>query len=297
MVVKTKSKVNDQVTANLVFLAVGKTQDNAKDPGGKAVTTALKLANFTAKINPLTVTAGRQGVPGPLVDDVIGTGVVASGAVGGATVIAGYFLNNEITGNDTTEFAVLAPLGPVKLKAFYVDVDKLFETYYVQADASVGPVSIMVGHSDKDNDDATATNDDISLTKVTVSGKVGPVTLVAGYATSGEDGGDTSVDGNNDAKSNFKVWQAAAGDYSDADTTLLAAAMPVGPISAKVTWANIDTGNKATTKTDADEVLIDLAYKMSKNFKVSAKLSNLDGKVNGTNKDQDKTRLEILYSF
>jgi hypothetical protein len=297
--VKLKSKVNDSVTA-IVNVEMDKAENHNTTGAGRHTIDATN-AYFAYTTGSTTVNVGRQGIPGPFEDAAGGNGAIATTKLGAATIAYGFLNNTTIAGaNNVVELALLANVGGVDFQAWYADADNVASVYSVSAAGKIGPVSISVAHSDKDIDNSTAANDDITLSKLVVSGKVGAATLTAGYAKSGDDNGasTTALDNDNDSGVDFKVWQASAGGFADADTVMIAAAMPMGGVTASLTYANIDTSAATTAGgTDADEILAKVVYPMSKNFSVTAMYSNLDGKVGGTTTDNDKSRLELKYTF
>lgn len=307
--VKTSAKVNDAVKANVtVGTATGNNDNTGADVtlstegGDVGAALTVRDANFAISLAGATVIAGKQSIPGPFVDNSAddiarGTGVVALLPLGPVTLAAGSFNNtNAAGGADASELAVIAKIGDVTADLWYANVAVANEqtAYSAHVAAAIaGIVNLDVRHTSKDNKVANA--DKATLTKVVASGKAGPVTLAAGYLKSGKNNAATnnvSVDGDNDAAVDAKVFQASMGKLADATGLLAVAGMNLTPeLSAKLTYltVNLDTAN-----IDASETLLDVGYAMSKNFALSGKYSVY---TQDATDDSTKVRIEAKYTF
>jgi hypothetical protein len=335
--VNTKAKVNDVITANVTVglgtdLNTGDTgadKSLASNASDAAPTLNVRNANFTAALGFATVIAGKQSIPGPFVDNSSddisrGTGAVALIPAGPVTIAAGHFVNHNVTKSfldsaavkaylpvrNATELAVLGSVAGVSFDAWYANVTDTLSAISIGAKGSVAGVTIDARHSSLDMSDAYAAlgltaavagKDTATLTKVVASTKVGGATLVAGLALTGEDNGKfenrMAIDGDNDAQSDFRLWQASAGQLSDATAFLIGAGMEVMPaVTADVKYLTVDFG---TGSQGASELLVGLTYAMSKNFSVHTRYSMYDqDNANGSKaSDSDMGRLELKYTF
>jgi hypothetical protein len=323
------SKVNDMVTANVKIEALGVNTtaldtafgtDNTEQAhttsdttGDRDVNLVVSKANFSANLGFATVIAGKQSVPTPMVDNSVddvtrGTGAVALVPAGPVTIAAGYFNNiqrAETTtnlGQNTTAVGVLGKVADVSFDAWMADIDGVRSGTSIGANASFAGVNIDARHTSVDQDAATAA--DADLTKIVASTKIGGATLVAGFATTSKvsatqtvAGSGVSLDADNDAKSDFKVWQASVGALSDATAFLIGAGMDVMPnLNLDAKYVTVDFG---TASEAASELLLQATYKMSKNFGLNVRYSmyEVDNTAGVATTDSTKGRLELKYTF
>jgi hypothetical protein len=325
--VNTKSKVNDIVTANVSIVAQGvnvstldgTTPTNATEStsttndtvGDRDVNLVVEQANFSAALGFATVIAGKQNIPGPFVDGVDvtrqGTGAVALIPVGPVTVAAGHFVNHDINadglqGKNATELAVIGKVADISADVWYASVADTLTALSLHANASVAGITIDARHSSLEIDSAlAATNAESTLTKIVASTKLGAVSVVAGYAMTGDDNGKNGVlnriaiDKDNDAATDFRLWQASAGQLSDASAFLIGAGMDVMPnLNLDAKYLMVDFG----TNSDATEFLVGATYKVSKNFSAHTRYSMYEVKTGSTTSvDTDAGRLELKYTF
>ncbi len=295
--------------------------------GDRDINLVVEQANFSAALGFATVIAGKQNIPGPFVDAVDvtrqGTGAVALIPVAGLTVAAGHFVNHDIittskktagvetyTGVDAltttanaTELAVIGKVADVSADIWYANVTDTLTAYSLHANATVAGVNVDARYTSMDMSDAysalglsgaVAGKDTATLTKIVASTKVGEATLVAAYAVTGDDNGKfenrVAIDKDNDAQSDFRLWQHSAGQLADATALLIGAGMDVMPnVNLDVKYLTVD----CDAVKDASELLVGATYKMSKNFGVHARYSMAEtGSV-----DTSKGRLELKYTF
>jgi len=313
-----KSKVNDMVTANVKIEALGvnagastteATHATSDATGDRDVNLVVSKANFAANLGFATVIAGKQSVPSPFVDNTVddgtrGTGAVALIPVGPISLAAGYFNNYSNTsdtgvktysGNAISALAVLGNISGVSFDAWHVNVDTVATAQSVGAKTSIAGITLDARTSVK-NPDSAATETS-RLSKLVASTKVGPVSLLAGYAKTSKGTNDVSVDGDKDTQAGFVVWQANAAKLSDASAYLVGASMEVMPaVTADVKYVTVDFG---TGSESATETLVGLTYAMSKNFSLHTRYSMYDVKSTTGSKttDSDKGRLELKYTF
>jgi len=330
--VNTKAKVNDAVTANVGIFTHARTDNNGADANAvdqdANPSLTVRHANFTVAAAGMNVTAGKQALNTPFTDgtDQQGTGALVVAPLSGVTLAAGYFMNNSITNgadaldaitlfpykedtvniatNDILVVAAMAKVADIDLDAWYASVGeglagsttpKGLDAYTIGAKTSIAGVTLDLRHSNLEVDGATTDN---SLTKLVASTKVASANIVAGYVATGKDGGLVAFD--NDAATSFKVFQLTANNLKDADAFHIGADMDVMAnlnVKASYTSADFKTG---TVDTDASELLLAVAYKMGKNFGVTATISDYSVDVaNAVDNDDDdmRGRLEVKYTF
>ena len=293
IVVNNKIKVNDDVTANVKLVGVNTTAN-----AGTTIGDGFKItrANFTyTGIKGLTATYGIQGYNLPQTNDEEGQGLRLTGNIAGVTLIgASYNADLDDSSASTNAIAAVVPAGPVTLTGSLVKfgTDLNDKSTYINAKAKIANVNVSATVTDKDLD---ADNNDYGLKFITASTNLAGFGITLGYAKSDDNGGNTHVAGGgagDRTASQFALIQASAGDFADADTTLISVSKKVGPVALTLAMADADT---AAANMGATETVLKAAYAMSKNFKVSGWVSQIDAEA--ANSDNTWTRLEIKYSF
>jgi hypothetical protein len=330
------TKVNDTVSANVAFQADHATnvRDESTD-ASKANDITLTKMYFTAKTGPVTTMVGKQTQPTPFLDDDRGDGIVALAGVGPVTVGAGHFTGMtgggdgtdgsnvalNLSQRDISALALIGTFGPVSVNAWYLmatgsdtttaAIEQGLDGYSVNVKANVGPVALEVAHASLEIDAEGANSfDSESLTKAIASANVGPARVLVGYGMTNDAGhqgfNHTRLHGvdltdDNDAATNFAMEQTKLDDYNDADALLVGAGATFADVSVDVKYlmATVQSHTAGVADIDADEIQLDVAYAMSKNFNVSALYSNqeidADGTANDT--DTDSIQLSLKYSF
>jgi hypothetical protein len=304
-----KTKVNDNVTAHVKFVGVYTNADNAN--GANATEFDINQANFIYQNGPATAIVGLQTAQSPFVannGDTRANGITALYNAGVATIAAAHYTDvhagSTQVENDVTALGVIGSMGPVNAEAWFAtasgeesnsatvgSTSPGADYFAILASANVGPVTISAHHATEDQ--GTSAADDIENTQVVVSGKVETVSLYAGYVTTGKDGGDVTMDGDDDSKLIFALEQISS-QQTDADVWAIGASAPVGPVTLAVDYADAEIG----TNTDADELLLTVSHKMSKNLNIKAYYSDYEVTAAGTTTtENEKTRLEVKYSF
>ena len=312
--------------------------DSANNTGGNVATKESKLdtvvsnAYLSQKVAGATVTTGRQGVPGPFTDSAGGSGVVVLAPVGSVTIAGGYFNNTSIApALDASELAIIGKAGNIAYDVWYASVQDAGTFTSLHANAKVAGLTIDARTS-AGTSDATGAKTG-TLTKVVASGKAGAIGYVAGIAMTGTDNdvANIAIDGDNDAKTDFKVWQASIGDASDATAILIGASTKIGAVSIGAKYVSVGytargeaavtgkpavngtqdpvtgeftPGTAAVVASDATtakdytgtELLIDVSYSIAKNVKLSGKYSVANNGMTGA-KDSTKTRVALKYTF
>jgi hypothetical protein len=264
-----KTKVNDIVTANVKF--VGK-YTNADNTTAGAPAFDINQANFIFKTDMATAIVGVQTAQSPFVannGDTVANGITALIPAGAATIAAAHYTdtNKDATpyvaanDKDISAAGVIASVAGVNLEAWYATVSASeIDSMAILASGKAGPVSISAHYADEDG--GTAATDDVTNAQILVSGAVEGVSLYGAYATTGKDGGDVTLDGDDDSRLILALEQINT-QGADIDAYAIGASMPVGPVTVSLDYCDADVG----TTVEADETLLTVAYKMSKNLR------------------------------
>jgi hypothetical protein len=324
-VVKTTTKVNDNVTATTKL--VGETYNS--DTGVDVDQLFFTYANAGA-----TVSVGRQGLVSPLTDNGNdGDGIVATYGMGPVTFAGAYYwslgntgyekgstvaINNNLqnantnnlqNANTTVNHYGIGVLGSVEMVNFagwYLWTDDEVvgvnafgngaDAFALSADATVGPVSGYAFYSELDVD---ALDQDWSFLKTGLSTSFGIVSASLDFVKTGEDSGNTTLDNDVDAEANLGLLTNDMMLINDATAWHLG-------LSAKVTdsitlgahYLSVD-GDDNSNVEDATETELNAKYQMSKNFYVLGRLSmgEVDDGNALTEDDFSNSRIELKYSF
>ena len=299
--IKTSANVNDMVKANVLAGTVYTTVQNGT--GADIYTNSadinagleVKEANFAINALGATIIAGKQSIPGPFVDNTVdqwskGSGVVALVPVAGVTLAAGTFNNTNIAdGLDASEFAIIGNVAGISADVWYANLGAAGKNAVsVHANGAVAGVAVDARYTSKDN--KLEEKDKATLTKIVASTKISTIDVAAGYVKTGKDNSVTnnvSIDGDNDAAVDAKIWQASMGIVADSSAWLVSAGTSIAGIGAKLTYIDVESGN-------ATETLLDVSYPVSKNFTLASKYSVM---TVDTLPDSTKTRIEAKYTF
>ena len=289
------TKVNDTIsfTSGIqadheVAINSAQTTDANSKPNGQKIT--LTKLYFTAKTDYATVMIGKQKQPTPFLDDERGDGVVALIPAGPVTVAAGHFtgMNGGLNGEDISALAVIGTAGPVNASLWYTKMANTIDGYSLNVNGTAGPVKVDFTHSSSKLIDAANTEAQ-TLTKLIVTSKVADINLLAGYGMTN----DTTLNGFGvdwegvDAKTNFGIDQLSLDGLDDASAILVGASMTFGKTTAGIKYLTVDVA----TGSNKNEVDLDVAYAMSKNFSVT-------GLYSDTNNDGgDDTRMELSLNY
>ena len=298
-----KSKVNDNVTAKLVFLGNGATTDASGD--ADPVAANIVEANFVYTNNGITAIVGKQALATPFADGGVdsqqGSGIVVLAPVGPVTLAGGFYTNSDakamqagtvagnLTGNNIGALAVMGKAANIDYAVWYANISENGGTVAGAGATAVnlnlkgkfGPVSVETNYASVDYTGTIGdTLKDQEQSRIVVSADVNVATVTAGYVVTGTDGGDVTL-GDTDAKANFVLEDLSASATKNDTVVYLGVKAPVGPVKVGVEYATAD-------KADAAESKISVAYAMSKNFKISAFQ---------TGADYDKSRVEVKYTF
>ncbi|WP_044416406.1 major outer membrane protein [Halarcobacter anaerophilus] len=291
-------------------------------------------------IKNTTVNVGKQGLTTPWTvaididgQEQTGTGILALSNLGPVTVAAAYFnqtnldLNDaKINGNgyedvdvkdvidgaeDIVTIGLLGSIGPVALDAWYLDIDEVFDTYTVGADAkfNIDAVKLNLGarytYLDLDDEITDALrnlDNDNSLAKVYAGINIGIFGAKVAYAWTDEDGGLVALD-NDSSKTNLHGWNLTANGYADA-TFLKSSvdAQVLDSLNISLNYNQLEVDDKDIRDggdfTDT-EYYLQATYKMSKNFGGYIRFGEMEKENIDDGKDRDTTigRLQIQYTF
>ena len=285
------TKVNDTISFTSGIQAdheVSIDADQATDDAKKGVMTLTKLY-FTAKTDVATVMIGKQTQPTPFLDDERGDGVVALIPAGPVTIAAGHFTGmNGYSAGDINAAAVIGTAGPVNASLWYTSYANIIDGYSLNVNGVAGPVKVDFTYSA-----AQATGAETeSLAKLIVTGKVANVNLLAAYGmtnqTTAPRGLGVDWEGT-DAKTNFGIDQLALDGLNDASAILVGASYTMGKttVGAKYLTVDLNAGS------NANELDVNVAYAMSKNFSVTGLYSD----TNNVGGDDSRMELSLNYKF
>ncbi|PIF03655.1 MAG: hypothetical protein CSA86_05045 [Arcobacter sp.] len=269
----------------------------AGEPADAKPSVNIQHAYFQYENDGIVLNAGKQALPGPLTDGLNGTAVVAMAPVGPVTV-AGAIMNasalDDAAGyEDIYAVAAMGSFSGVDAQLWYADVADTASAFSVGVEGEAGPAAFFVSYAKKDTEDKSD-DDKYSTFKVGGEFAVDMFTVNAGYAMTGEEGSGELSDGNDAAVNDFggEIYDIAQADYK-----LIALGAGMSPAD------NVDAGLElymGTYENDdkTTEVVARVAYKMSKNFKISSYYAHakLDYDAGGDQKD-NKGRVEVKYSF
>ncbi|WP_419770678.1 MAG: porin [Candidatus Marinarcus sp.] len=338
------SKVNDDVKLNTRFLvsdpsATG-TGDggfatlDSSDNGDQNVGVELSTVNFAyTGIANTTVIAGKQGLTTPWTvavdsdsNEQTGTGLLALSNLGPVTVAAAYFnqtnlnisgdvlpgiglADTQVGGADVSAVAVIVPVGPVTLDAWYLDMQDIFDTYTFGANAKFDVSGIKLGvdarYTELTLDDWAATalhnsKDSNSLAKIVLTADAGLIDAKLAYAMSDSDGGIAALD--NDATTSITGWNINGNNKMDLDYYQVVVgvdALENLNISANYGNAQYKSTNVAgALDIEEEEVYVQAVYNMSKNLSTYVRYGTYTKDTGSTeNNDDVRGRLQIQYSF
>ncbi len=306
--IDNKAKKADGTT-NPTYGTIQKTTTSV--PADAKANVQIEDAYFSFALPYATVTAGKQNVPGPLVDSLNGTGIVALAPVGPVTLGAGFFNGADAKGayngyDDIYAVAAIGSFGPVNASVWYAKVKDLAKAYSVDVNGTVGPVTLDARYSKLNVDDL---DNDNKVLKLGAEATFGMVTVNAGFAKTGDTntymGHGASLDAETDAKVNdFQLEQFdAATGMNDAKAFKLGVAVaPTEKVEVGLDYlqakgyTSLITNQKGKDK--VKETVLSASYMMSKNFTISSFYSMMKENPNGAKAVKtNQGRLELKYSF
>ena len=306
------TKVNDNVTS-VVTLEADSANTEGADISDQAV--GLDTIKFVYAKNNLTATAGRFSSVAPTDDGDKLEGLSATYKAGVASLFASYGVTNATTIGDVANFAIMAPVGPVNLEAWYtvyapdtttgksgVNSDGNVEngsdfgkTITAVASTTLEGFNLSARYSATDFNTTGAK--DGSTLRLDASTTVSNVTLAATYVSTDKDGG-ASAHTDAAAANSFEQSQLTMDSLTttnDLSIWAVSATVPYNEVTYQVAYANIDAD---TANDDATELRLRATHMMSSNFKVMATYSMYQEENAGVEvTDNDSTRIEFKYSF
>lgn len=311
-----KSKVNDDVTANVRIIAGDKTGTKNFDTQATAdsnLDVSVSEVNFLyTGIKNSAIRVGKQGINTAFTisRDAIGTeqtgsGIVAITNVGPVNLSAGYFNNTNLglkqtaTNDSGIDFdgsenlvtvGAKLNIGSANIDASYLDVSDKFDAFTVGLNASYTVSDIALNSFarysslDKDSD-----NKDNTLWKAGINAKMGIFGAAIAYGETNKEGGDVALDGSatTGMDEHWRVTLTGNADSSVVYASVNAQVMPKLNVALK--YSDMERKND----TDLSEVYVQTVYSMSKNFVTYVRFGQLDKE---TSKDTSG-RLHMQYSF
>lgn len=309
---KTTGAVNDNISYAVSYSErVGGQSDDLGNG-----TNGLKLSNakFVVKTDVATVIAGRQGLTTPwtngssAIDSTnVGNGVVALAPAGSATLVGAYVLghniNNALVGK-SSYIAIAGLLGKadmVNYEAWYSKIGEDTSTgalgltgLTVAASAKIENVNVKARYSSVSPE--LSTMDTQTLVSVEAKAKFDSVTVNAGFAQAGKDGGLVSLDGAGNAANNIYAgtWNISmGGGASDCTLMSLGATAPINETLA----ATVNFGQRAGDGVnDATEIKGQISAKVAKNMSLYFRAAKVSYDTSA-NEDFTRTRLYAAYKF
>ncbi|WP_151946275.1 major outer membrane protein [Aliarcobacter butzleri] len=314
---------------------------HADDNGDLNPEVTLSQANFAfTGIQNTTIIAGKQGLATPWTvavdmqgNEQNGTGILALSTVGPVTAGAGYFnqTNLDKSGNingaqkitvgdlygdknlTTTDKldgdkniyvgTLQADLSPVKLEAWYLDLQDTFDTYTLVAKANFVPsadskIGLEARYVSLTLDDAVAqalgTDKDNAMYRLAVTGNLGIFNAKVAYTGTDKDGGLTALD--QDAENATLGWNITSNATADAD--YWQGVLGVNILDNLNLSANYGHLKSSDLDFKQEELYGQLTYKMSKNLSTYLRYGTYEENDSGAKvSDQNRGRLQISYTF
>lgn len=306
------TKVNDNVTSVVTLEA-----DSSISEGALNSDTAVGLdqIKFAYAKGNLSANAGKFGSSAPTDDGDKLQGLSVTYKAGVASLFASYGVTNATTINDVANFAIMAPVGPVNLEAWYT----IYAPDTTTAKGGVNSSGNIENGSDfgrtitgiasttlegfnlkgrySTTDFNTTGQKDGSTLRLDASTTVSNVTLAATYVSTDKDGGASAYT-DVAAANSYELSQLSMGSLTttnDLSIWAVSATAPYNEVTYQVAYASIDAD---TANDDATELRLRATHMMSSNFKVMATYSMYQEDNAGVEAaDQDSTRVEFKYSF
>ncbi len=320
--VTAKIPVNDNVTA--VFGAEGDTATNTANGTitGKGNVQVTKVY-FQAATGPVTTMVGKQSIGAPWFDDERADGVKALVAAGPVTLAAAHFTganavaNGAIALNQTQISAVAAigSFGPVNAQVWYANLSGITtgtvlagqleaDSVIVMADAKFDIVNVAAKYGTATYDGLGAgVDDDAEMIQLVVSADLGVATPYIGMGMTDSDQAGAGLDLTNDTDSviDFGSEQLSIDDLDNAEAYIVGATATFGAttVNASYVFGDYDSSVVLTdTGLDFSEFLVEVDYKMSKNFTIGGhySIAELDATKTATI-DSDAASVSLEYKF
>jgi hypothetical protein len=314
-----KSKVNDYVTAN-VRVIVGSDNSNADKATLNTGTDSdanpgvvVNQANFTVTTDVATVIAGKQGLTTPWTtaidsdgNEQTGTGLLTLVPAGPVTLAAAYFNQTNlglahaaIDGEDNVAtVGVLGAAGPVSFDAWYLDMDKVFDSYTIGAKATIDMITAELRYTSLDLDDTISTADNNSII-MKLGAKMDAFNAYLQYGMTDKEGGLSALDA--DAKTTMIGWNTTMHNKIDADYLRVGAGMDVmSGLNVSLNYASLDSKATATATqdTEEEELFTQITHKMGKNLTTYVRYGTYTNETGATKDNDDvRGRLQVQYTF
>jgi len=314
--VTAKIPVNDNITA--VFGAEGDTAPNA-DNGvitGKGNVQVTKVY-FQYANGPVTAMVGKQGIGAPWFDDERATGVKALATVGPVTLAAAHFTATNANADgavalnqtDISAAAAIGSFGPINASLWYANLSGIVpgldaDSYSLNVNGKFDIVNVDLTHTSTDYDvNGVAVDPEAELTKLVVSADFGVAVPYVGYGMTNDElvatrsvGVDLTND--NDASVNFGTEQLFIDDLNDADAILVGVTVPFGDWKFDLSYVDGEYSPAVATDYDFNELLLDVEYKMSKNFTIDMFYSTAELQTGAAvTAEMDSASIALEYKF
>ncbi|WP_418186198.1 major outer membrane protein [Aliarcobacter vitoriensis] len=276
--------------------------------GVLALTTVGPVTGAAGYFNQTNLGKSGNGLPS-LNSYTANTGLVVTGPGAGGTVLLGTTPNDDFGGKDIAVVGLIGDLDFVKLDAWYLNMDDVFDTYSLSAKANFdlaenAKIGLEARYVQLELEDEVATalgrDDKNSMFRFAVDGKVSIVNAKVAYTTTDKKGGLTALD--NDAQNTTLGWNLTSNNTFDADYWQGVIGVDILDnlnLSANYGQIKHKEGNFAGADTLKDkEYYAQLTYKMSKNLNTYVRYGKLEEKVNGDKQVDDTVgRLQVEYTF
>ncbi|RXJ81280.1 porin [Arcobacter sp. F2176] len=294
----------------------------------------LTNANFAyTGIANTTVIVGKQGLTTPWTvavdasgNEQTGTGILALTTVGPVTIAGAYFnqtnlgdsgdaqstfgkkstnsdavndaIGQKFGSKDIYTVGVMGKVGPVALDAWYLDMDNVFDTYTLGANASFDLDAVTLGGDIRYTSlDLDGSSDDNDLLQLTVTAKAGIFDAKVAYATTDNDGGLVALD--TDATTSISAWSVDANGKADADYWQVRLGFQVLPsLNISANYANVDYSTATSNDVEEEEYYAQFNYSMSKNLSAYLRYGQYTKDTGSTeNNDSTRGRIHVQYKF
>jgi len=284
---------------------------------------------------PWTVAVDSDG------NEQTGTGILALSTVGPVTLAGAYFnqtnigqsggilkdgstfIFNDVNGNGVWDPATepttgagndgkistravatvgaIATFAPVTLDAWYLDMEKTFDTYTLGAKVADTISGIALGADARwvslNLDDNSTKND---MIKIVLTADAGLVDGKVAYAKTNKEGGLTALD--IDATTTLLGWNLTSNNKKDADYWQAVLGFDIlSNLNLSANYGNVQYAiANGTDDMEDEEIYGQLLYKMSKNLNTYVRYGTLTKEnktANTTQTDGTVGRLQVEYTF
>lgn len=326
-----KANDNFTVTARLDELNDDDTDANPNETDAKTKNSSplqpeIDQVYVTYKKDALKAMVGLQKISAPrLHDSANGDGAVVEYKVNDAVILnGGYFYSTEMKsskvsggGNElqTDNIISLGLNGKVDIANYGLTYAQIKDSSNIKNDgtatdngakivdlvvgADLGFASLELANTSKSY--SVAANKDQDLTRATLKGKAGDLNYSLAYAVTGKDGGEVSLDNQDDAEVHLRANNVSTYYFKDAKAIYASIDSKFADsYSAKFEYITIDSDiTTATDYKEAKEYQLTLENSIDKNFKLFAIYNNweITKSTGAVNADTTALTLGAKYTF